>query len=100
MLFTVGEGSADTDDEHSAISLADGILALLGSFVRIHLQQFLCMNKVDLLRKERLQLGIGLTSEVLRTADGGVDALHHVLQEIERTVLTTDDSLPVPLVDI
>ena len=58
------------------------------------------MYELNLLRQEGLQLRIGLTRQVLRTSNGGIDALYHVLQERQRTILLADDGLPVPLVDI
>ena len=100
VLLSVGEFAADADDEDGTIGLTDGILALLRCLVGIHTQQFLGMDEVNLLRQEGLNLGIGLAHQILRPADGCVDALHDILQEGQRAVFPADDGLPVPLVYI
>ena len=58
------------------------------------------MDKVNLLWQEGLDLRISLTRQILRSADGGIDALHDILQESQRTVFPVNHSLPVPLVHI
>ena len=58
------------------------------------------MDEVDFLGQTRFDLGERLISEVFRTADGCIDAAHHILEEGDFTLLGCDDGLPVPLVDI
>ena len=53
---------------------------------------------MNLLWQEWLNLWIVLASKILCTKDGCVDATNHVLEESYSTILTGDDSLPVPLV--
>ena len=82
MLLAVRQLTADTDDKHRTICLADGVLTLLGRLVGIHLQQLFSMDKVYLLRQEGLNLRIGLAGQILRSADSGIDTLHDILQEV------------------
>ena len=58
------------------------------------------MDEVNLLRQERLQLRICLTRQILRTADGSIDTLHHILQIADGALFLRYHSLPVPLVHI
>ena len=100
MLLAIRQASADANHEHSTHLLADGILALLRREGGVALQQLLGMNEVNLLGQERLQLRVGLAHQVFRTANGSIDAVHHILQECQRAVFLTDHCLPVPLVHI
>ena len=100
VLLTITQFTADTNHKYSTILLADSILTLLGRLTRIHLHQLLCMHKMYLLRQEWLDLWIGLTSQILCTADSSVDTLHDILQECQSAILLTDYSLPVPLVHV
>ena len=77
------------DDMGNFVNSMDAALPIIAS-----------MRRGEVLGQERLDLRIGLARQVLRTADGGVDALHHVFQERQRAVFPLDDSLPVPLVHI
>ena len=58
------------------------------------------MDEMDLLRQERFDLRISLTRQILRPADGGIDAFHDILQESHCAVFLLDHCLPVPLVYI
>ena len=100
VLLSVAQLSADTLNEHGAIFLADGILTLLRSLVRIHIEQILCMDEMNLLRQEWLELRIVLASEELGAEDGGIDAANDVLKECDGAVSLGNHSLPVPLVYI
>ena len=100
VLLAVRQPSTDANHEHRSPLLADGILTFLRRQSRVALQQFLGMDKVNLLRQKRLQLLVRLAHQILRTTYGGIDAPHHVLQECQRAVLTTYHRLPVPLVHI
>ncbi len=70
MLLAIAQLASDALYKYSAILLADFILALLRRKVWIHIEQILRMNKMNLLRQERLQLGIMLASQELGTQDG------------------------------
>ena len=100
MLLPVRELAANTNHEHGTVSLADSILTLLGRLVGIHLQQLLSMDEVYLLRQEGLDLRVGLTGQIFRSADGRIDTLHDILQERQRAVFLADHGFPVPLVHI
>ncbi len=100
VLLAIRQLSANTLQEHGTILLADSILALLRTKVGIHLQQILSMNKMDASRQERLQHRECLARQILRAANGSINALHHILQESYRAILLVDNSLPVPLVHI
>ena len=100
VLLAIRQLATNTNHEDSAILLADGILALFRCLVRIHLEQFFSMNEVNLLRQERFDLRISLASQIFRTTNGGIDTLHHILQEADGTLFLGNHGLPVPLVNI
>ena len=100
MLLAIRQFATNTYNKHSTVFLANSILALLGRFIRIHLQEFLCMDKRNLLGQERLNLRICLTGQVFRPTDSGIDALHHILQICHGALFLSYHSLPVPLVNI
>ena len=100
VLLAIRQASADANHKYRTHLLADGILALLRREGGVALQQLLGMNEVNLLGQERLQLRVGLAHQVFRTANGSIDAVHHILQECQRAVFLTDHCLPVPLVHI
>ena len=81
MLLSIAQLSADTLYKYGAIFLADSILALLRSLVRIHIEQILRMDKMNLLWQERLQLWIVLASQELGAEDGCIDAANHIFKE-------------------
>ena len=100
MLLAVSQFATDANHEDGTVFLTDGILALLRRLVGIHLQQLLCVDEVNLLGQEGLDLRITLAYQVFCAADGCIDALYDILEEGQRTVFAADDSLPVPLVYI
>ena len=100
MLLSIAQLSADTLDKHGTVFLADSILTLLRSFVRIHIKQILRMDKMNLLWQERLQLWIVLASQELGAEDGCIDAANHIFKECDGAVFLGNHSLPVPLVHI
>ena len=81
MLLSIAQLSADTLYKYGTIFLADSILALLRSLVRIHIEQILRMDKMNLLWQERLQLWIVLASQELGAEDGCIDAANHIFKE-------------------
>ena len=100
MLLSIAQLSADTLYKYGAIFLADSILALLRSLVRIHIEQILRMDKMNLLWQERLQLWIVLASQELGAEDGCIDAANHIFEECDGAITLRNHSLPVPLVHI
>ena len=100
MLLAIRQCTAYTYYKYGTVSLTNSILALLRRLVGIHLQQLVGMDEVNLLGQEGFDLRVGLTRQVFRATDGSIDALHHILQELQRAVLLVDDGLPVPLVHI
>ena len=100
MLLTITQLTTNTLYEYCAIFLADSILSLFRSHIRIHIKQILRMNKMNLFWQERLQLWIMLTGEIFSTADSSINATHHVFQEYQAAVFLLDHSLPIPLVNI
>ena len=100
MFLSVGEFSADADDEHGAVLAADGILALMGCEVGIALEEFLAVDEVDLARQEGLYLRVALAHQIFGAEHGRVDTAHHIAQEGHGALAARDDRLPVPLVHI
>ncbi len=100
MLLPITQFATDTLHKDGSILFANGILTLLRSLVRVHVHQILRMHKVNLLRQERFDFWIMLTSQELGTKDSCINATDHIFQESDRTVFLLDDSLPVPLIDI
>ena len=100
MGFSVGQLTADTDDEHRSVLLRNQVFALLDALIGIHRQQILTVYEMDLLRQEGIQLTIAFAHQELRTEDGGIDSTYNVLQEVEVTLVARNHSLPVPLVNI
>ena len=100
MRLTIRQLSADTDNKDGSIGLGNQILTLLYGLVRIHTQQLLGMDEVNLLGQERLQLTVAFTNEELRTQDRSIDSLYDILQALQRAVFLPDNSLPVPLIHI
>lgn len=81
MLLAIAQLASDALYKYSAILLADSILTLLRRKVWIHIEQILRMNKMNILRQERLQLRIMLASQKLGTQDGTIDAAHDILEK-------------------
>ena len=79
MLLPIAQLGSYADDKHSTILLADGILTLFRTEVRVHPEQFLTVDKVYLTRKERLDLRTSLTGEVFRAKNSIVNLLAHTL---------------------
>ena len=100
VLLTVAQFASDTDDEYGTIFLGDGMLPFLRSKVRILLHQFFRMDKVDVVREERLDLRIHFAHHVFRTAHGRVDTGNDLLQEIHGPLFGGDGAFPVPLVHV
>ena len=74
------------------------------SFLRckvwIFLHQFLGMDKVDVMRQERLDLRIHFTHHVFRASHGRIDADDDLLQEFYCSLFGGDGTFPVPLVHV
>ena len=100
MRLTIRQLSADTYNKDGSIGLGNQILTLLYGLVRIHTQQLLGMDEVNLLGQERLQLTVAFTNEELRTQDRSIDSLYDILQALQCSVFLPDNSLPVPLIHI
>ena len=100
MRLAIGKLAAYTYNEYGTILLGNGMLALLGSEVGVHLHQLLGVDEVNLLGQRRLQLGVHLIYHILGAQHGGIDALYNLLEELHVAVLFADDALPVPLVHI
>ena len=58
------------------------------------------MDKVDVMRQERLDLRIHFAHHVFCASHGGVDACHDLLQEVHGALLGGDGAFPVPLVHV
>ena len=100
MLLAIAQLAANTLNKYSAVFLTDSILALLWSHIRIHIQQILCMNEMNLSWQEWLDFRIMLASEIFRAENSCIDAAHYVFQEDDSTVFAGYHSFPVPLVNI
>ena len=100
MRLTMAQLTSDADDEHCAVLLGNGMLALLRREVGVHLHQLFGMDEVNLLGERRLQLGVHLIYHVFGAQHSCIDALYNLLEEVYVAVLLTDDTLPVPLVHI
>ena len=66
VLLSVFQFAADADDKHSPILLAYQVFALLGRSVGIKAPQLLAVDKMHLLGKIMLELGISLADIELR----------------------------------
>mmetsp|Transcript_25263 Transcript_25263/g.39835 ORF Transcript_25263/g.39835 Transcript_25263/m.39835 type:complete len:214 (-) Transcript_25263:259-900(-) len=99
MGLTVGHWVANANDEHSTMLLASFSLPLLGGKVGVLLLQLSGVNKGDVVRQDG-----GEASELLYLAlgplDGSIDFRDDLLKLLHIAVLSPDDSLPVPLVNV
>ena len=76
------------------------MFTLLWSLVRIYLKQFFRMDKMDVVRKERLDLRIHFTYHIFSAAHGCINTGDNFFQEIDIALFFGNHSFPVPLVDI
>ena len=79
MLLAITQSATDTLNKYSTILLANLIFTLLGCQCRVHIQQILCMNKMNRLWKEWFQLRIGLTSKELCTKNSSINTTNDIL---------------------
>ena len=100
MRNTVTQFTSDADDKYRAVFLSNEVFAFFRGLVRIHIQQFLSMDEVDVMGKERSDLRIGFTYHVFRAAHSGIDAGYDAFQEFYVTLFGGDNPFPVPLVYI
>ena len=100
MLLAVRQFAAYTYYKYGSVFLADSVLALLRREVGVHLQQVFAMNEVYLFGKEGLDVLVCLANQILRAANGGIDALHNRLEECHVALLAGDNGFPVPLVNV
>ena len=76
------------------------VFTLLGREVRIEVFKLLCRNKADVSAQSDRQLRILPFQEIERAAYSGHNALHGILQRIQRTLILINNLFPVPLIDI
>lgn len=86
MLLAIAKLATNAHDEHGAMLLADGILALLRSHVRVHLTQLLRVDEENVLREERLDGRVRLADIELSAENGAVDLAHNLFQEGDITL--------------
>ena len=100
MRLAGAQGTTDALDERRAMDRHEAILALLRIERRIEVLELLGRHERYVSFEAGLKLWIVPFQLVERSADGGDDAIHHVVQVCLVALVRFDDLLPVPLVHI
>ena len=91
--------TTDTDEENGLVLLAQNVLALLGSGMRVLLDHVIRGSEVDLLGKDRFDTKL-LLHRLLGVIKGLVDALDSLLQVLDVAILGINVLLPVELINV
>ena len=100
MRLAARELVADLHDTHGAFLAADQILALLGGLVGIHCFQLVSRDEEDVVRKDLFNVIVADRHVLLSLSEDAVDAAYDILKRVHIALISGDDLLPVPLVDV
>ena len=100
VLGTGLQNLSDLHQEHGVVLTADGILALIGSQIGIHVLQFLRGDEEHLTIQLAAQAGEGNVQCIGGFTDSAHDGTDGGLQIVHIAVLAGDDLLPVPLIHV
>ena len=98
MGLAAAEGAAYLHEEYGAVFLCGDVFAFFRGFVRIFILQLLGGNEGDGVRQFGLDMGIVGADKAFSLAEGQVDAVDDVPQELLIPLGRRHDALPVPLV--